>query len=360
MKHVKKLLHLALHGGGVHGAFTWGVLDTLLADGRLAPAGISGASAGAVNAVALAHGWAQALDAGRDPLEGARATLDRVWNQVMALGAISEGAAQIVRLMLGALPGALAENLSPYQTSRLDYNPLRRLIEQEIDFDRLARLEWPRVFVAATDVETGHAEIFSGQRLNAQAVLASCCLPHLFHAPEIDGRLYWDGGYSANPALGPLVEMEQPGDILLVQVNPLKPAGPLNSMTEIAERMNDVTFTASLIAQMRVIALINGLIDRGLTHPGLRPIRMHRIDGGQALAELPAHHQLLPQPDTLKQLFAIGRDSARHWLEHSLDAVGQRSSIDLHRDYGEPPRFGFSNGLAPAHHAWPDRQRVGV
>jgi len=360
MENTKKSLHLALHGGGAHGAFTWGALDVLLADGRLTPAGISGTSAGAVNAVALAHGWVQAQDAGRDPFEGARASLGRVWSQVMALGAISESAARIVRVMLGAQPSSRAENLSPYQDNPLDYNPLRRLIVQEIDFDRLARLEWPRVFVAATDVETGRAEIFSGQRLNAQAVLASCCLPQLFQAPEIDGRLYWDGGYSANPALDPLVEMKHTNDILLVQNSTLRRAGQPASMTEIADHVNDLTFNASLIAQMRAIALINEMIERGLTHPGLRPIRMHRIDSGQALTDLPARGKLSLQPVMLERLFTSGRGSARNWLKNSLHAVGQSSSIDLHRDYGEPTRIDYDTSPAPAPQAWSVRETVGA
>ena len=171
-----KTIHLALQGGGAHGAFTWGVLDALLQDGRLDFAGISGTSAGAVNAVALAHGWAQAVADKQDPYEGARASLARVWNQVMELGAASESTARLTKLMMGALPGALTR-FSPYQTNPLDINPLRQLIEREIDFERLQKLKSPRVFIAATDVETGRAEIFSGKRLTAPAVMASACLP---------------------------------------------------------------------------------------------------------------------------------------------------------------------------------------
>ena len=150
-------LNLALQGGGSHGALTWGVLDALLQDGRLDFAGISGTSAGAVNAVALAHGWAQAVADKQDPYEGARASLARVWNQVMELGAASESTARLTKLMMGALPGALTR-FSPYQTNPLNINPLRQLIEREIDFERLQKLKSPRVFIAATDVETGRAE----------------------------------------------------------------------------------------------------------------------------------------------------------------------------------------------------------
>ena len=338
-----KTIHLALQGGGAHGAFTWGVLDALLLDGRLRFAGISGTSAGAVNAVALAHGWASAVADKSDPAEGARASLARVWSKVMELGAAGEGAARLTRLLMGALPGALTR-FSPYQINPLDINPLRLLIEREIDFERLAKLKSPRVFVTTTDVETGRAEIFTGKRLTAQAVMASACLPQLFQAPEIDGKQYWDGGYAANPALGPLVEMGETSDILLVQINPLKRAGKATTAAEITDRANDLTFNASLIAQMRTIALVNDLVARGVVGEGLKPIHMHRIDGGTALAEMPAASKISPRPATLEKLFELGQDCAQRWLKRHFGAVGEKSSINLKRDYGDPLKLQFEPG----------------
>ena len=335
-----KTLHLALQGGGAHGAFTWGALDTLLLDGRLAFAGISGTSAGAINAVALAHGWAEAQAARQDPAEGARAALARVWTRVMELGQANQSAARMTRLLMGALSGAMTR-LSPYQANPLDINPLRQLIEREIDFERLAKLKSPRVFVAATDVETGRAAIFSGKRLTAQAVMASACLPQLFHAPEIDGKQYWDGGYAANPAIGPLVEMGQTRDVLLVQINPLKRPGKATSAADIADRVGDLTFNASLIAQMRTIALINELAARGVVGEGLQPIHMHRIDGGRALAEMPASSKIAPQRATLEKLFELGQASAQRWLKRHYEAVGNKSSVNLRRDYGDPLKLQF-------------------
>ncbi len=358
-----KTVHLALQGGGAHGAFTWGVLDALLLDGRLRLSGISGTSAGAVNAVALAHGWARALADGQDPAEGARASLARVWARVMELGALGDGAARLGRLLMGVLPGALTR-LSPYQANPLDHNPLRRLIEREIDFEQLARLKSPRVFVAATDVETGRTDIFSGKRLTAQAVMASCCLPQLFQAPEINGRRYWDGGYSANPALGPLVELGETSDILLVQINPLRRPGPATTEAEIADRASDLTFNASLIAQMRTIALVNELLTLGVAGEGHKPIHMHRIDGGAALAAMPPASKRVPRPATLEALFALGQDSARRWLKRHWAAVGEKSSVNLRRDYGDPLKLQVepatdrdaadAGDAARAHaHAWP-------
>ena len=345
-----KTLQLALQGGGAHGAFTWGVLDTLLLDGRVRFGAISGTSAGAVNAVALAHGWAKAQAEGEDPAEGARVALGHVWRKVMGMGAMSENASRMARLVMGALPGAWGR-FSPYQTNPLDINPLRQLIAETIDFDRIGRLKSPRVFVAATDVETGRAAIFSGRRLTAQAVMASACLPQLFQAPEINGKLYWDGGYASNPALGPLVESGESQDILLVQINPLRRPGKPTTAAEISDRVNDLTFNASLIAQMRTVALVNEMVASGIVRPGLKPIHVHRIDGGKALADMPAASKVSPQPATLEQLFAIGQESAARWLRKHFDAVGERSTVNLHRDYGDPLKLDFElpedDGNAP-------------
>ena len=335
-----KTLQLALQGGGAHGAFTWGVLDTLLMDGRVRFGAISGTSAGAINAVALAHGWSKAQAEGQDPAEGARVALAHVWRKVMGMGAMSESTTRLARLVMGALPGAWGR-VSPYQANPLDFNPLRQLITDSIDFERIGRLKAPRVFVAATDVETGRAAIFSGRRLTAQAVMASACLPQLFQAPEIGGKLYWDGGYASNPALGPLVESGESQDILLVQINPLRRPGKPTTMAEITDRVNDLTFNASLIAQMRTIALVNEMVASGIARPGLKPIRVHRIDGGKALAEMPAASKVTPQASTLEQLFALGQDSAARWLRKHFDAVGERGTVNLHRDYGDPLKLDF-------------------
>ncbi|MDR2128980.1 MAG: patatin-like phospholipase family protein, partial [Burkholderiaceae bacterium] len=335
-----KTINLALQGGGAHGAFTWGVLDKLLADGRLEFEGISGASAGAVNAVALAHGWAQARDSGRDPAEGAREALARVWNQVTAMGTLSHAPSRMARIMMGALPGAMSR-VSPYQTNPLDFNPLRKLLEREIDFERLSRLRKPCVYVSATDVETGRCVVFSGKKLTVQAVVASGCLPLLFQAPEIDGRTYWDGGYSNNPALTPLVERSASRDILLVQITPLRHEGTPRTMAEIVDRINDLTFNASLIAQMRSLGVLNDMVGKGVAPRGLTAIHIHRIDGGAALSVLPAGTKVLPQMSTVQKLFVLGQEAASRWLAQHLGAVGHKSSIDLRRDYGDPLRLNY-------------------
>ena len=332
-----RLLNLALQGGGSHGAFTWGVLDALLEDGRFRFDGISGTSAGAMNAVAMAHGFAQAAQQrkhGESAREMARESLRRFWEGVGALGS----------MMLGALPmppagsplmGVMQQWFTPYNTNPLDFNPLRDLLVREVDFDLLARSEGPRVFVCATNVRTGRGEIFSGERLSADAVMASACLPMLFKAVEIDGERYWDGGFSGNPALYPLTYQTRTCDTLLVQINPVEHLDLPDHPQEILDRMNEVTFNASLLAELRAIAFVSRLIEEGRLDPvRYRAIRMHRIDGGSALAREGAASKLRSDLTYVRRLFGLGRDAGRQWLADHFDDVGRRSTLDVTREPG--------------------------
>src|SRR3954451_466514 len=255
-----RMLNLALQGGGSHGAFTWGVLDALLEDGRVGLEGLSGTSAGAVNAVALASGWVTGKARGRDPREAAREKLAGIWDRVSALGSLGALHQKFTRMLWGGLPpelspGAILGNawrglLSPYNSNPMDINPLRKMLEQEIDFQAIAAQQELKVFVSATHVNTGKAVVFTGARLDARAVLASACLPMLFQAVEIDGEAYWDGGYSVNPALSPLIKDCAASDLLLVQINPLTRRHTPRSSGEILDRINELTFNASLLTQM--------------------------------------------------------------------------------------------------------------
>ncbi|MEH3085003.1 MAG: patatin-like phospholipase family protein [Xylophilus ampelinus] len=349
---VRRPINLALQGGGSHGAFTWGVLDALLEDDRLEVDGISGASAGAVNAVAVAHGFAQAK--GRGAAEAhrqARASLDRVWRGVAQLGSLGAMAQGMVRMLMGgwspeklgagAFGGAMSALMSPYQANPLGINPLRGLLEQEIDFAAIGRLAVPRVFVSATHVRTGRAEIFDGKRLTLDAVLASTCLPTVFQAVEIDGEHYWDGGFAANPALQPLITGCAAPDIVLVQLNPLQRDAVPQSAQDIEDRVNELTFNASLLSQMRSIDFINRMLDSGHLREGdeYRSLFLHRIDGGEAMGELPASSKLSTDPAMIDRLFALGRQAANHWLHEHAHALGRRTTIDIRRDYvGNLPR----------------------
>lgn len=344
-------INLALQGGGSHGAFTWGVLDTLLADARIHIEGLSGASAGAVNAVALAHGYAQARLAQQDAREAARASLARVWGQIMAMGSLGAFQRSLATMLWGGLPTEFAPTnimtqtfaglFSPYQANPLDINPLRSLLEREIDFEAIAQPGGPKVFVSATQVNTGKAVVFSGKRLTSQAVMASACLPTLFRAVEIDGEPYWDGGYSVNPAMTPLIEHCDSADLVLVQINPLRRDAVPQTPHEIVDRVNELTFNASLLTQMRAIEFINRLLADGwLQGSRCKRVLLHRIDGGKAMQQYPASSKISTDAAMIQQLFELGQAAGRQWLARHFDALGLRSTVNISRDYLDDTRLG--------------------
>jgi len=342
-------VNLALQGGGSHGAFTWGVLDTLLQDTRIQIDGISGTSAGAVNAVALAHGFAMAARAGEDktagPREAARASLRKIWQGIEAMGRLGSMAENISKTLMGGWSSGkvganffgktMSQWVSPYQSNPLDINPLRRLLEAEIDFSAIAAHQAPKVFVSATHVTTGRVEIFSGQRLGLQAVMASACLPTLFRAVEIDGEPYWDGGFSSNPALQPLINLCDSRDIIVVQINPLKRDNTPQTAHEIMDRVNELTFNASLLSQMRAVDFINRLLADGRLQEGAKykSLFLHRIDGGEALEELPASSKMSTNTVMIENLFEMGQGTARRWLRRHFEALGQQGTVNIRRDY---------------------------
>ena len=331
-------LNLALQGGGSHGALTWGVLDALLEDGQWQFDGVSGTSAGAMNAVALAHGFAQAAQQHKDPEDAhlagcalARESLTRLWEGVGALGSLTWGTPLSAA---NPLVGMMSQWFSPYQTNPLGINPLRKLLEREVDFSLLCSARTgvvgPKVFVCATNVRTGRGEIFFGPRLSADAVMASACLPMLFKAVEIEGEAYWDGGYSGNPALHPLIYQTETSDILLVQINPVEHLNVPSSASEIMERMNEVTFNASLLAELRAIEFVRRLLAEGkLDARRYKSVRMHRIDGGSVLAPFGADSKLRADLAFVRKLFALGRTAGQEWLHAHRKDVGVRPSIKI-------------------------------
>ena len=331
-------LNLALQGGGSHGALTWGVLDALLEDGQWQFDGVSGTSAGAMNAVALAHGFAQAAQQHKDPEDAhlagctlARESLTRLWDGVGALGSLTWGTPLSAA---NPLVGMMSQWFSPYQTNPLGINPLRKLLEREVDFSLLCSARTgvvgPKVFVCATNVRTGRGEIFFGPRLSADAVMASACLPMLFKAVEIEGEAYWDGGYSGNPALHPLIYQTDTSDILLVQINPVEHLDVPSSASEIMERMNEVTFNASLLAELRAIEFVRRLLAEGkLDARRYKSVRMHRIDGGSVLAPFGADSKLRADLAFVRKLFALGRTAGQEWLHAHRKDVGVRPSIRI-------------------------------
>ncbi len=263
----QKVVNLALQGGGSHGAFTWGVLDRLLEETRLAFEGVTASSAGAVNAVVLAHGL---TTGGRDE---ARDTLRRFWKRMS--DRTSHGMLQpsLIDKMSGKFglehsPGYLFMNTlgyftSPYLYNPLNYNPLKAVLEQIVDFERLSRQPAVKLFLCATNVRTGKVKVFKAEDLGPNHVIASTCLPLLMHAVEIDGEVYWDGGFSGNPAVFPLVYECQTRDVVMVHLTPAeRPDIPFTSHA-IINRMQEIGFNAALIREMRAVAFVNKRLDEG-------------------------------------------------------------------------------------------------
>ncbi|MFO1314193.1 MAG: patatin-like phospholipase family protein [Burkholderiales bacterium] len=331
----KKKICLALQGGGAHGAFTWGVLDGLLREESLEIEAVSGTSAGAMNAAILVD----ALKRG-GPAH-ARARLERFWR------AISDAGAGFFRpgRMMGALldrnsdwspialwTEALALVWSPYDNP-FYANPLAQVIDRELpDFGALNDDRTPYLFVCATNVRTNRRRVFGRGELTADALAASACLPTLFRSIEIDGEFYWDGGYLGNPALAPLRSPALAEDLLLVWVNPLnQPALPTNAR-DILDRLNEVTFNATLLQEIEAIDAINELKAAGAA-PGApyKRIRLHEIGDEHNLARLGLASKGNTDWDFLTGLRDLGRRAAARWLRESLGKVGRRTTADMHR-----------------------------
>jgi NTE family protein len=334
----RKKINLGLQGGGAHGAFTWGVLDYLLEDGRLDIEGISGASAGAMNAVILADGIA------RGGPEEARKRLAEFWRAVSLDGKLPGLQRAVLDRLLSFTPfqgspaeawfGALSRYLSPYDINPLNINPLRDVIERFVDFEAVRACKEVSLFISATNVHTGRVRIFPQETLNADIVMASACLPFLFRAVEIDGVPYWDGGYMGNPAIFPFFDATLSEDVLIVQINPIERNSTPHTHTEIMNRINEITFNSSLQSEFRAIDFVTRLIDQGRlphgTGPGeYRRINVHRIPLDATFRNLTASSKLSSDYDFFESLFRGGRKAARNFLSEHFDDIGKRSTIDL-------------------------------
>ncbi len=330
-----KSINLALQGGGSHGAFTWGVLDRLLEDERIAIAAVSGASAGAMNAVVMAEGLVT------EGYAGARRALRQFWEGVAKAARTSPLQRSPIEALMGGWRldtspwfwwfDMLSRVASPYDLNPLNWNPLRDLLDELIDFEAVRSCEQVKIFVSATDVQTGRPKVFRRTELHADHVMASACLPFIFQSVEIAGRPYWDGGYMGNPPLWPLFEESDSSDLLVVQINPVERPGSPRTARDILNRVNEITFNASLLREFRAIDFVDRLLQDGrLEGTGYRKVLVHMIADLQAL-ELDASSKMLSEIAFLEMLFAKGRASADAWLAAHFDALGNHSSVDLRR-----------------------------
>jgi NTE family protein len=333
-----KRVNLALQGGGAHGAFAWGVLDRLIEDGRLEIEAMSATSAGAMNAVVMAYGISIG---GRD---GARAKLTEFWKAISDAGRLyspvctspwetwleASGIRSDVSFSFMAFQ-AMTHLFSPYQINPLNFNPLRDVLTRTVDFGRLQVCPvTTRLYLSATNVRTGKVKVFENDRLSADVVLASACLPYLFQAVEIDGEHYWDGGYMGNPAIFPLIYRNGSRDVVIVHINPIERSTLPKTAPEIFDRINEISFNSSLMREMRAIAFVSRLIDDGaLDRDKYARMLIHSISDDRTMQPLGVASKLNPDWGFLCHLRDAGRRAAGHWLDNTYEAIGVRSSIDL-------------------------------
>jgi len=337
----RKHVNLALQGGGAHGAFTWGVLDRILEDDRLVVEGVSGTSAGAMNAAVMISGH---LAGGN---EGARRALDRFWEGVSALGAASP----IHRSWYDRVTGnwdlddspasiwldTLSRLISPYQANPLNLQPLRDFLGDLVNFEALRKADGIKLFVSATNVKTGKIRVFERKEMSIETLLASSALPNVFQAVEIEGQSYWDGGFMGNPAIFPLIYGCGCPDVVIVQINPLTRKDVPKTAGEIMNRLNEITFNASLMREMRAIAFVLRLLDEV---PGdvpavraLKRMHIHLIEDEKAMEELGVASKLNTDFDFLLYLKELGRKTAGRWIERNFDAIGRHSTVDIREKF---------------------------
>jgi NTE family protein len=337
-----KTITLALQGGGSHGAFTWGVLDRLLEDPRIDVEAISGASAGAMNAVVLAYGLAVG---GRD---GARQALKDFWTAVAGKAPFSSIDYLPTPANLAAQSGLpapykallpLLRFFSPYQFNPLDINPLRDILAKQIDFERLRERSRIKLFIATTQVSTGTLKLFRTRQLTLEVLLASACLPVLHHAVEIDGEAYWDGGLTANPPLFPLLHKCESHDIMVVLLHPQPRQRHPTTADDIWHRLSEMNFSSTFFTELQGLMLAQREARRGWFAFGrmekkLRRLNMHVIESQELMSQLGAHSKLNAHPAFVNGLHDEGRLRAEAWLEKNFERIGVQSSFSVARLFG--------------------------
>ncbi len=329
----KKRLNLALQGGGAHGAFTWGVLDRLLEEKDLEIEGVSGTSAGAVNGACLIYG----LIAGGN--EGGREVLTEFWHKNSESQFFSPLKPTPLDRMLSR--GNISYNpffwafsliskyYSPYQWNPYQINPLRDLLLDVIDFGAIQKEKFHKLFLTATNIRTSKVKIFANEEISADAVLASSCLPHVFQAVEIDGELYWDGGYIGNPAIFPLFQCTQCRDLLLIQIDSINYQKKPHQITEIMDRATDISFNSSLMREMRAIRFVTKIIEKGFNDDGrLIKTNIHYISTGDLMNDFNGSSKLNVDWDWLTYLRDNGRQKADSWVREHYEKVGCGDSCD--------------------------------
>jgi NTE family protein len=338
VRSTQRPINLALQGGGAHGAFTWGVLDAVLDDGRIDIEAISATSAGAMNAVVLADAMLSGdRDIARERLSAfwqAISEAGQQWNPVRPLHDAFGATIPIEQTPTYWMFDALIRVFSPYQLNPFNFNPLRTVLENHVDFERLRRTKGVAVHLCATNVETGKVRIFERSEVSVEAVLASACLPFLFQTVEIDGAHYWDGGYIGNPAIFPLIYQSKSCDVVIVHVNPIVRRGVPMTAPEIMNRINEISFNSSLMRELRAIAFVTRLLDQGKIKKGdMKQMLIHSIRDDEAMTEHSVASKFSSDWKFLSGLHASGAATARRWIKTHFDDLGVRSSVDLDAEF---------------------------
>lgn len=335
-----KYINLALQGGGAHGALAWGVLDRLLDDDRIAFDSISATSAGAMNAAVLASGLATG---GK---EGAREALYQFWKEISEVGKFFSPikkfpieefmGVNVDQSMTAMMFDSLSRVFSPYQFNPFNFNPLREVLQHNVDFERIKAYKHLKLFISATNVQTGKIKVFDNSEISVDAIMASACLPFLFQSVHIEDSYYWDGGYMGNPALFPLIYHSDCRDILIVHINPIYRKTLPESATDILNRVNEISFNSSLMREMRAVAFVTQLLDDGWIKEEYRDkikrIFIHSVRADITMQEYSVASKLNPDWDFLQLLYKEGQQEGNEWLSQHFDALGKKSSIDI-KDY---------------------------
>ncbi len=335
----KYKLNLALQGGGSHGAYTWGVLDRLLEEGDLEIVAISGTSAGAMNAAVAVDGYRKGGAA------QAREALNKFWQQISNIGKAFSPFHELPNQHLldhwnldSSLAYQIFEStmrvLSPYQANPLNLNPLRWILGNTIDFANLQKGDGIRLFITATEVRSGQPRVFECAEVTEEVLLASACLPNYFQSVVIDGEAYWDGGYMGNPSIWPLIYKTETDDVLLIQINPIYRDDIPMTANEIVNRLNEITFNSSLIAEMRSINFVSKLVANGkLEDDEYKNMRMHMIPAPDVVYGLNASSKMNTDWEFLQFLRDKGREKADKWLAEHKTSIGVRATLDIEKEF---------------------------
>ncbi|GAB4200716.1 MAG: patatin-like phospholipase family protein [Bacteroidia bacterium] len=333
-----KRITLALQGGGAHGAFTWGVLDRLLEVDEIEVEAMTGTSAGAVNTVVCAYG----LHVGGP--QKARELLEQLWKKISLNASIFLKPSPLDAFSGGDIynsPGyiffnTLTQYVSPYAFNPFNYNPLRSILNEIVDFQELQKYNKKKLFICATNVKTNRAKIFTNKEITVDAVLASACLPFLFQAVKIGDDYYWDGGYMGNPPLSPMINNTTSQDVVLIKINSININTLPVSARDIADRVNEISFNSSLINEMKFIHYRNELIRNGIIKADgkfNREIFIHVISGYNVLSKLGYSSKLNTSYQFLKNLKEEGRKVADKWLHDNYHKIGAHSTFDIEEHF---------------------------